>query len=62
MIVTLAKRMLSKSFSKVKFKFTRLDWDELSSFDFGPSVPSIKLGTMKNSKRNTSKAFKKKIA
>lgn len=35
MIVTLAKRMLSKSFSKVKFKFTHLDWDELSSFDFG---------------------------
>ena len=35
MIVTLAKHMLSKSFSKVKFKFTQLDWDELSSSDFG---------------------------
>ncbi|MDH5754317.1 MAG: radical SAM protein [Candidatus Bathyarchaeota archaeon] len=35
MMVTLTKRMLSKSFSKVKFKFTHLDWDELNSFDFG---------------------------
>lgn len=35
MIVTLAKRMLSKSFSKVKFEFTQLDWDELGCSDFG---------------------------
>ena len=35
MIVSLAKRMLSKSFSKLKFNFTQLDWDELGGFDHG---------------------------
>jgi len=27
--------MLSRSFSKIKFRFTQLDWDELSSSDYG---------------------------
>jgi len=35
MIVKLSKHMLSNSFSKVKFKFTQLNWDELGSQNYG---------------------------
>lgn len=35
MVVTLSKHMLSRSFSKIKFRFTQLDWDEPSSSDYG---------------------------
>jgi coproporphyrinogen III oxidase-like Fe-S oxidoreductase len=35
MIVTLSRHMLSRSFSKIKFRFTQLDWDAFSSSDYG---------------------------
>jgi coproporphyrinogen III oxidase-like Fe-S oxidoreductase len=73
MIVKLAKRMLSKSFSKVKFKFTQLNWNELNSSNYGLYIhvpfcrmfcsfcPFYKVRYDKKLKRRYIKGLKKEI-
>jgi coproporphyrinogen III oxidase-like Fe-S oxidoreductase len=73
MIATLSKHMLSRSFSKTKFRFTQLDWDELSSTDYGIYIhvpfcrmfcafcPFYKVQYEENLKKRYLEALKKEI-